>query len=261
MSKKEKIEVDYKRLKTEKPEIIERINEVFKVETRYAIIMAINNFGSLNIKKLSQVLGKNEATIYHHIKNLTDPKKPKLLIIDSEKTERIKGKYYLLSDLSKKYFGEPPVEVLEKGMKEFLERVLSQTDEEIARVYAELISKHPGLGAQTDKERRNIAYNHTLENIMLNNLDQAEKAFLENKKPKNPLYPMGSIVNLPLDMKVSKPKHVFEIMKLFTELSVNFHKLKEKIEKDMEKEKILEDERIDIHYHIVGGEVAEFIFE
>ncbi|MFW9853131.1 MAG: winged helix-turn-helix domain-containing protein [Candidatus Thorarchaeota archaeon] len=261
MSKKEKIDVDYKRLKAEKKEIIERINEIFKVETRYAIIMAINNFGSLNIKELSKILGKNEATIYHHIKNLTDPKKPKLLIIDSEKTERVKGKFYLLSDLAKKYFGEPPVEDLEKGLKEFLDRLISQTDEEIARVYMELSSKHPSIGTQTDKERRNIAYNHTLENIMLNNLEQAEKAFLDNKKPKNPQYPMGSIMNFPLDMKISKPKHVFEIMKLFTELSVNFHKLKEKIEREMNKANMPEEERIDVHYHIVGGEIAEFRFE
>jgi len=37
--------------------------------------------------------------------------------------------------------------------------------------------------------------------------------------------------------------------------------LKEKIEKEMNSEKIPEAERINMHYHIVGGEIAEFEFE
>ena len=259
MSRKKAIEVKYKRLEAEDEIILQRINEIFQVETRYAIILAINNFGSLNIKKLSKILGKNEATIYYHIQNLT--KEPELLIIDNEKTNKYRGIYYTLSNLAKKYFGEPPVEVLETGMKETLELILSQSDEEISRIYMELLANHPNLGTQAEKERRNIAYNHTLENIMLNNLEQAEKAFLENRIPKNANYPLGSIINLPLDMKISKPRHVFEIIQIFTELSVKFHRLKEKIDNEMEKEKIPERERIDIHYHIVGGEVAEFEFE
>ncbi|MHA2308563.1 MAG: hypothetical protein ACXABJ_04745, partial [Candidatus Heimdallarchaeaceae archaeon] len=209
--------------------------------------------------KLAKVLAKNEATIYHHLQDLT--RKPKLLQIDEEKTRDTKGIYYKLSDIAERHFGEPSVEVMETKLEEAYEKILSQSDENLYRIYIEMLANHPDIGNQADKERRSLAYNHILENIMVNNLESAEKAFLKNQKPKNLKYPLGSIANFPLDMKISKPRHVFEILKLFNEMSVKFYKLKEKIENEMDKEKILEENRINIHYHIIGGEIAEFEFE
>lgn len=259
MNKSEKIEVDYKKLKAQGKKILDRVNEVYKVETRYGIIMAINNFGSANIKKLAKILGKNEATIYHHLKDLT--REPELLVVDNKKTRENKGIFYKLSKIAEKNFGGPPLEILETKMQEAYKRILEQTDEEIAHMYMKMISEHPDLGIITDKERRSIAYNHNLENMMLNNMATAEKAFKKGAKPMNVNYPLGSISNFPLDMKISKPRHLFQILSLLTEIAAEFARLKEEIAEEMEKEKIPENQKIDIHYHVVGGEVAEFEFE
>lgn len=263
MDKSEKIEVDFKGLKAIDSAILKRVNDVFKVETKYAIIMVIKNFGSSNIKKLAKILAKNEATIYHHLQDLTEDKKekPKLLQIDEEKTRNNKGIFYKLTEIAERHFGEPSVEIMETELEKAYDKILSQSDEDLYRIYMELLANHPDLGNQADKEKRSLAYNHILENIMVNNLGSAEKAFLKNQKPKNPNYPMGSIANFPLDMKISKPRHVFEILKLFNEMSVKFYKLKEKFEKEMDKEKISDEDRINIHYHVIGGEIAEFEFD
>ena len=146
-------------------------------------------------------------------------------------------------------------------MQEAYKKILNQSDEEISQIFLEKISNHPDLVYMTEKERRSIAYNHTLENIMLNNMETAEKAFKKGAKPKNDNYPMGSISNFPLDMKISKPRHLFQILSLLTEIAAKFARLKEEIAEEMDKEKIPEDQRIDIHYHVVGGEIAEFEFE
>lgn len=259
MSKSEKIEVDYKKLKAQGKKVLNRVNEVYKVETRYAIILAINNFGSSNIKKLARILGKNEATIYHHLKDLT--REPELLIVDNKKTRENKGIFYKLSKIAERNFGEPPLDTLETKMQEAYKKILEQSDEEISRIFLEMIANHPDLGNMTEKERRSIAYNHNLESIMLNNMETAEKAFKKGAKPKNDNYPMGSISNFPLDMKISKPRHLFQILSLLTEIAAKFARLKEEIAEEMDKEKIPEDQRIDIHYHVVGGEIAEFEFE
>ncbi len=259
MSKPEKIKVDYKKLKAQGKKVLDRVNGVYKVETRYAIILAINNFGSSNIKKLARILGKNEATIYHHLKDLT--KEPELLIVDNKKTRENKGIFYKLSKIAERNFGEPPVEILETKMQEAYKKILEQTNKEIARIYLEMISNHPDLGNMTEKERRSIAYNHNLENIMLSNMETAEKAFKKGYKPKKENYPFGSISNFPLDMKISKPRHLFQILSLLTEITAKFARLKEEIAEEMNKEKIPEGQRIDIHYHVVGGEIAEFEFE
>jgi len=259
MSKSDRIEVEYKRLKEINPKILKRVNDVFEVETKHAIIMVIKNFGSSNIKKLSKILAKNEATIYHHLQDLTN--EPKLLQIDEEKTRNNKGIFYKLTKLADRHFGEPPVEIMETKLAEGIDRILAQSDDDLYRIYIDMLAKHPDVGNQAEKERRNLTYNHILENIMVINLGEAEKAFLANKKPINPNHPMGSIANFPLDLKISKPRHVFEILKLFNETSVKFYKLKEKFENEMDKEKISDEERISLHYHIVGGEIAEFKFE
>ncbi|MHA1592351.1 MAG: helix-turn-helix domain-containing protein [Candidatus Heimdallarchaeaceae archaeon] len=259
MSKSEKIKVDYKKLKAQGKKTLDRVNEVYKVETRYAIILAINNFGSANIKKLARILGKNEATIYHHLKDLT--REPELLIVDNKKTRENKGIFYKLSKMAERNFGGPPVEILETKMQEAYQKILELTDKEIAQILVKMILNHPDLGNMTEKERRSIAYNHNLENIMLNNMETAEKAFKKGYKPKNNKYPFGSISNFPLDMKISKPRHLFQILSLLTEITAKFARLQEEIAKEMDKEKIPEDQRIDIHYHVVGGEIAEFEFE
>ena len=259
MNKSENIKVDYKKLKAQGKKILDRVNEVYKVETRYGIIMAISNFGSANIKKLAKILGKNEATIYHHLKDLT--REPELLVVDNKKTRENKGIYYKLSKVAERNFGEPPLEILETKLHEAHKRILEQTDEEITQMHMKLLSEHPDLGIITDKERRSIAYNHYLESMMLNNLETAEKAFKKGAKPMNENYPLGSISNFPLDMKISKPRHLFQILSLLTEITAKFARLKEEIAEEMEKEKIPENQKIDIHYHVVGGEVAEFEFE
>ncbi|NPD89135.1 MAG: hypothetical protein HGN29_10450 [Asgard group archaeon] len=263
MSKSDKLEVEFKGLKAVDPKILERVNDVFKVGTKHAILMVIKNFGSSNIKKLAKILGKNEATIYHHVQDLTDDseQKSKLLQIDEEKTRNNKGIFYKLTKVAERHFGQPPVEVMETKLVEAYEKILEQSDEELYRIYMELLANHPDIGNQANKARRSLSYNHILESIMVNNLERAEKAFLENKKPKNPNHPLGSIANFPLDLRISKPRHIFEILKLFNEMSVQFYGLKEKFEKEMDKERIPEENRINIHYHVIGGEIAEFEFE
>ena len=259
MPKTEKIEIDYRKYKEQGEEVRKKIKEVFRVETRYAIIMVINNFGSMNIKKIAKMLNKNEATIYHHLQFLKE--KPKLLEIDTEKTDSNKGIYYKLTKIARKNFGDPPVEVLETNLPEVFEKILNESDEDIARIYIDMLRNHPDLGNQTDKEKRSFAYNHMLEKILINNIQKAEQAFIDGKKPINKTYPMGSLANFPLDIKISRPRHHFEVLKLLTEMSAKFQRLGEKIKNEMDKEEVPEGERIDLHYHIVGGEIAEFEFE
>jgi hypothetical protein len=260
-SKPDKIDVEYKGLKEalKDPKIRKKIDETYAVETRLSILMAITNFGSANIKRLAKLLGKNDATIYHHIKIMT--KEPALLEVDNEMTQNHKGIFYQLTSLARRHFGEPtPEEVQDKLMKA-LDMLLEQSDEELYRIYIDMIANHPNIGRQADIDRGRISYNHILENIMLRNLEQAEKAFMSGKKPKNKSYPLGSLANIPLDIKIAKPRHIFEILRLIMKMSSDFHKLRVKFEKQMDKEKIPQEERLDVHFHIVGGEIAEFEFE
>ncbi len=259
MEKKIKdLDVKYKDKKEDK-EIIERIADVYKIETRHAIIMAINAFGSSNIKKLAKILNKNEATIYYHIKELI--KKPELLRIDEEITHSQKGIFYQLTDLALEHFSEPPIEKMEEAFTKLYKVISSKTDEEIARFYFDLMAKNPEIGTTAHKDRKRLAYNHILENFMMNNLERIEKAVKSGAKPKDKEYPIGSISISMIDLKISKPRHLFEILKTIAEMYGELSRLQEKFTKEMNDQSVPEEKRIVVHYHTVGGELKEFELE
>lgn len=258
MGKKiDSLDIKYKEKKEDK-KTQERIAEIYNIETRHAIIMAINTFGSSNIKKLSKILGKNEATIYYHIKELI--KKPEFLRIDAELTNSMKGIYYCLTGLAVRNFCEAPPETVEDIFTELFDVLEEKSDEEIAKFYFELMAKNPDLGETAQRDRRRISYYHILDNFMLTNLENTEKTILEGNKPLNKTYPMGSISLNSIDMKISSPRHLFEILKTISEMYGKLSRLKEKFENQMNEHNIPEDERIAVHYHVVGGEIAEFKF-
>ena len=259
MDKKIKdLDVKYKDKKVDK-EILERIADVYKIETRHAIIMAIQAFGSSNIKKLAKILNKNEATIYYHIKELT--KKPELLRLDEEITHTQKGIFYRLTDLALEHFSEPPIEKMEEVFAKLYDAISDKTDEQIAKFYFDLMAKNPEIGDTAHKDRKRLAYNHILENFMINNLERIEKAVKGGAKPKNKTYPIGSISISMIDLKISKPRHMFEILMIIAEMYGKLYRLQEKFTKEMNAESIPKEDRIDVHYHTVGGELKEFELE
>ncbi|MHA1187612.1 MAG: hypothetical protein ACTSSK_12215 [Candidatus Heimdallarchaeota archaeon] len=62
-------------------------------------------------------------------------------------------------------------------------------------------------------------------------------------------------------MKIYSPRQLFEILMVISETFGKLARLEEKFTKEMDKKSISEEERISVHYHFVGGEVAEFEFE
>ncbi|MHA2503661.1 MAG: hypothetical protein ACXAE3_12415, partial [Candidatus Kariarchaeaceae archaeon] len=205
----------------------------------------------------------NEATIHHHIQWLTSD--PALIILDTDTTVKRKGKYYRLAEPVQNYFYDPGQG--EEGVAEIrakverIDKLLKMSDADIYKFHLDMIKNHPEGLLNDIKERQLMAYNHTLENMILNNFKQALTELAAGNMPKNKQYPFGSLSNFALDMQVSSSRHLFEIVKLFTQMQVSFVALKNRIHEEMEIEKIPEEDRIDMHFHIVGGEIAQFEFE
>lgn len=82
MDENKKIDINYKKMISISKEEKKQIEDVYKIETRRGIIFIIDTFGPCIIKKLASVLNKNEATIYHHIREMR--REPSLLIIDED---------------------------------------------------------------------------------------------------------------------------------------------------------------------------------
>ncbi|MHA1211245.1 MAG: hypothetical protein ACTSSH_02175, partial [Candidatus Heimdallarchaeota archaeon] len=96
-----------------------------------------------------------------------------------------------------------------------------KSDEEIATFYYDLMAKNPDLNETVQRDRRTLAYNHILENFMINNIESIDAALKLGEKPKNKRYPIGSISISSIDMKISTPRHLFEILNVITEFPPN----------------------------------------
>lgn len=62
-------------------------------------------------------------------------------------------------------------------------------------------------------------------------------------------------------MKIANPRHIIEVMLFYGEMASKFYELERKIAAEMEDQEISEENKINLRYHIVGGEVETFEFE
>jgi len=248
-----------KKDKTVKKSVDSRFKEVFENETQYGILMAIRNFGSMNIKKLAGLMGKTESTIHHHISEML--RDPKVIEIDTNKTEKERGKYYKLSPLASKRYPREPDTVFEDTIPTIMERAMQLDDEDLPRMILLRLMSQKDLGSMAQKARRAFSYYHNIENFILNSFEQSEQAILNRLKPRNLNYPLGSHTLLSMDMKVSKPRHMMEIGIASVEFFAKLTKLKRKFDEEMDSEGVKEEDRIDAYFYLFGGEVSEFEFE
>ncbi len=239
--------------------LTKRFEDLFENETRFGIIMAIRNFGSMNIKKLSKIMGKTESTIFHHISELL--KDPKIIEIDNDKTISTRGIFYKLSKITEKHYPKSSDTVFEEEIPTIFERASKLNSEELSKMMLLRMLGQPDLGEMAKKARRTIAYYHNIENFILNNFERAEQAMLKGLKPKNLKYPFGSHSLLSMDLKIFKPEHTIDIAIASSEFFAKIAKLKKKFEAEIEKEKIPEEQQIDVIYYLFGGEISEFEFE
>lgn len=60
--------------------------------------------------------------------------------------------------------------------------------------------------------------------------------------------------------KVVKARHIFQFIRLFTKFQIEFRQLRQEIENEIASCGVTEDEEINLHYSIIGGEIGEFEF-
>ena len=247
-----------KQQKFSKKELDKRFEELLENETRYGIIMAIRTFGSLNIKMLSRLMGKTVSTIHHHLEEMK--REPAVITIDTEKTNLSRGKYYTFTDLTRTRYPKDKDTVFEEEIPTILNRVVNLSDEELAKIMMFRILSQPDLGSIAKSIRRSLSYSHNIETFIVNSFERAEEALQRGLKPKNLLYPFGTSTKLSIDLKVSKLRHALELGTVVNNFFAQLVKAKQKIEKEMDKDKIPEEDRIRVHYQLFGGEVEDFEF-
>lgn len=240
-----------------KNKISKRIKELAKVETRYNIAMVIHSFGTSNIQRISEYLGKNKATIHHHIKEMVTGDLP-YLELAQEDTVNKQGKFYKLNKYFKRYFDVPPPESKEKITEFFLE-LGKKSEIEISKSLQSMLTSSPNFGSAGEIEKKNLQYNHVIEKIILENFIHSEKSLFDGKKPVNKKYGFASIDSFSYSAKLSSHKQLLKIVLEINGLLTKLSELRENFDK--ENENIPENELVNVHLTMVLGESTKFKFE
>jgi len=236
------------------------LTEVFKVDTRYAIITALRMYGSLNIITLSKLLGRTESTIFHH---LTEIQKftPRIIEIDQEKTSTNRGKFFQLTEITREHYRKSDsLEVFENEIPAIFTKWSGIPVEEITQEMIDALKKQPDLGQMAQSTRRSLSYHHCIENFILSNFEKVENAVKNDLIPERKDFPFGGYTLLSIALKISSPKHSLRIAELITDFFAKLHRLKREITSEMDERGIKQEDMITEHYYFFGGVVNEFNF-
>ncbi|NHJ47743.1 MAG: hypothetical protein FK733_08145 [Asgard group archaeon] len=241
-----------------KKELDEKVKRISDNDTQFSILMVIKTFGSANIKILAEIIGKTESTIFHHISELV--KAPKVIEIDSDKTEKTRGKYYrLIPELEDKYQREDDAHQTE--IPELLDKILELSDKEIFEWGIKTIKENRDIEDIKESASRSLNYNFLLNNIVLNSFEKAAKEIQSGKIPVRKGIPFPGFSNLSLNFKVSNPRQIIMISKVINDFFARLVELKKQFQEEMDKAKIKEEDRITSYIQLFAGELGEFLFE
>jgi len=235
-----------------------RVREMVKNETRYGIFMAIRTYGSLNIKRLAEILGKTESTIFHHITEML--KEPKILGIDLNKTEQNRGKFYRLTEELVRIYVKNEETVFETDIPKAIGKLDNLSNEELAEHLLNAVKNHPDLGRVADAAKRALSYEHIIENLILNNYQQLEKALLNGLVPARKDFPAGGFSNISIDIKMSNLKQMLLISEAIIDFFQELIKLKKQFQEEIDNSEISEDRLVTEHLHVFSGQLGEFTF-
>lgn len=224
----------------------------------FSVVTALNWYESLNLKKLAIMLNKPESTTLRYIRKMKDSG---IIVFDSEKSEDSWGKYYKLSDSTKKLY----------------DNYIQALDEQVERIADELkdLSKFTEEGLQkyvidkllTEKKleeipllKRYFLFISNLQNVMLNETINKITEFTKTVKPEDWVNISEKVEVSPMDIsmyvnhiKISKWSHIFKINNLIFKFISQLDTLKKKIEKEIEEEIVPEEKQTTQFINIFTG--------
>ena len=233
--KKEDLETRYKKLWQEDP-------------NKFAIITCLGWYGSINLKKLSSLIGKPETTTLRYIKQLIDDG---LIEVDAEKTASSWGKYYRLVDEVAKLYKKNLDDFVKEGseLDKKLAHLKQLSEEEIRREIAQkLIPPKDAKYSAPKAFKQFLSFIHNIENSIINQLVDLEKEFQEEVE--NPeiyferyphLIPDNALIVRTIEL--GKISHVVKLAEAVRDFVRALVKLQEEFKKEMEEEGIPENKR------------------
>ncbi|NHJ32193.1 MAG: helix-turn-helix transcriptional regulator [Asgard group archaeon] len=231
------------------PVIVEKLEKLVYDEVRFGILITLRFYGSLNLKKIAQLIGKPETTTIRHLKQLLEEG---LIDIDAEKTASSWGKFYCMTKAVKAIVEKEDAE-LQKREQEIAKELAdykNMTEDKLQEVFIREITSKESLEETALRIKYSINFSANVQNMIINSFIEASKKINKLKEEKGVEYIRKNLFLDPADVntttlfiKYSKAKHVMALVEKFVDFHREFHQLQRDILKEMDEENVPEDKR------------------
>jgi len=235
------------------PVVEEKLEKVIYDEVSFGILTSLRFYGSLNLKRLAQLIGRPETTTIRHLKHLLEDK---LIDIDAEKTASSWGKFYRLSKSVKEIIAKDDRELQQREDQLIAELAdyKNMSEETLQELFVKEITNKEALEQTALRVKYGINLDYNIQKMIINNFIEASKGLNKIREEKGIEYLKKNLFLDPADIntttlfvKYSKARHVMELVEKFIEFHIEINELQKEFEKEMDKEEIPEDER-KLHY-------------
>jgi len=228
--------------------LMKKLADIKLNETEFQIVTALRWYGSLNLKKISNLIQRPESTTLRFIRKLRDSK---LIVFDSETSEKSWGNFYKLADSIRKLYEEYMNMMYDRvnRITTDLQDINKMSDEDL-HSYAVNEIINPGKLAEIPSTRAYFHFVANIQRLIVNETMDgieflaklAEEEGYENLKQKLILPPID-VSEYVSAIKISKIRHMLRINELIIEFDRKIDKLAKEILKEMDEEGVPEEDR------------------
>ncbi|MHA1866059.1 MAG: winged helix-turn-helix transcriptional regulator [Candidatus Heimdallarchaeaceae archaeon] len=216
---------------------------------KFAIITALSWYGSLNLKKLSSLIGKPETTTLRYLKQLLDEN---MIEVDAEKTASSWGKFYKLDEYIASLYRKN-IENYVKEESDFdkkLKKYSELSEKEIELEVLEKLLKSEGDKSFSQSFKQYLLFIHNIETSITNELIDIELKTKEILKKKGMdylkehfNYPRSETSLIVRTIKLSKFSHAIKLAETVRDFYRKITDLQKEFLKEMDEEGVPEEER------------------
>lgn len=240
-------------------EIKQKYDKAIYEEVKNGIIIALEFYNSLNLKRLAELIGRPETTTIRYVKKLLDEG---LIVLDVEKTALDWGKFYKLSDSVISLIEERNIrsKEREKWIFEEMNHLEGKSEEEIRELLARVLFSKENIELDFLKAKQTFEFVSNVQKMIINDALLVANDLIKIYNEKGLEYMKRNLEIAPSDieswnvsLKLHSITQMADLVKLFFKWFNELNDFKDKITKEMDEENIPEDQRYEFFLYSFMG--------
>lgn len=249
-------------------EIRKSYNELVYDEVKFAIVTAIQYYSSLNLKKMSELIGRPETTTIRYVKKLLEDE---LIVIDVEKTATDWGKFYRLSDFANELIAKRNLDIDERI--DWVQKEASKHDfeneDEVRDFFMRALLSKENLVYDAKSARQSLSISNNIQKMIANEFGARIEDLNDLIKNKGKEYLLNNVSIKPSDieiynitLKVHSMKQLMKLIEVQFKSVQEIERLKHEFEEEAKKDNIPEDDQqLFFFYSFLGSMEFNYIIK